>query len=162
MYSKNNRSRSQQAPIEIYIDGKGCQPDKSGSGFAWIAPKIGWRNVQWEDGLTNNQAEYRALLDAVRALPDKSRALIFTDSQLVAEQWSGRWSIKHSDLLELWEEIVRELKRRSSGIEVLWIPRARNFADALLKQAHVTNSRPSHRSQGGATQSTLRTNRKAT
>lgn len=55
-------------PIVIYVDGAGCRPDGRGSGFAWIQPSSGEQHIEQIDGLTNNQAEYRALISALVAL----------------------------------------------------------------------------------------------
>ena len=52
---------------------------------------------------TNNVAEYRGLIagleDAVKL--GATEADVFMDSKLVVEQMSGRWKVKHPDLIEL-------------------------------------------------------------
>jgi probable phosphoglycerate mutase len=56
------------------------------------------------------------------------------DSKLVIEQMSGRWKIKHPDMIQLGKQ-VQDLVR---GKEVTWqwIPREQNFrADALANKA---------------------------
>src|ERR1700739_1157538 len=52
---------------------------------------------------TNNVAEYRGLIagleDALKL--GASEAAVFLDSKLLVEQMSGRWKVKHPDLVEL-------------------------------------------------------------
>ena len=119
-------------PIEIYVDGRGERADGCGSGFAWKQPKTGRQEVIWEDHLTNNQAEYKALLLAIKALPASSTARILTDSQIVSEQFNGRYAVHDPTLDALLKEVAAEISGKSLHISVAWVPRAANLADKLL------------------------------
>ena len=57
---------------------------------------------------TNNVAEYRGLLDALEhAAANPSRNLEFrVDSKLLAEQASGRWRCRASNLLAMYERVL--------------------------------------------------------
>jgi ribonuclease H / adenosylcobalamin/alpha-ribazole phosphatase len=86
---------------------------------------------------TNNVAEYRALIagldDAVKL--GATEAAVFMDSKLVVEQMSGRWKVKHPDLIELHAQ-ARKLAARFERISYAWVPRARNsHADRLANEA---------------------------
>ncbi len=86
---------------------------------------------------TNNVAEYRGLIagldDAVKL--GATEAAVFLDSKLVVEQMSGRWKVKHPDLIELHAQ-ARKLALRFDRISYEWIPRARNsHADRLANEA---------------------------
>ena len=86
---------------------------------------------------TNNVAEYRGLIagldDAVKL--GATEAKVFMDSKLVVEQMSGRWKVKHPDLIELHGQ-ARTLAARFNRISYEWIPRARNsHADRLANEA---------------------------
>ncbi len=86
---------------------------------------------------TNNVAEYRGLIAGLTAAAelDADEVVVFMDSKLVVEQMSGRWRVKHPDLLELNREAV-QLARRFGSIEYGWIPRAQNsHADRLANEA---------------------------
>ena len=68
------------------------------------------------DRVTNNQAEYRTLIEALEDLRDRlgrssarSSVAIRGDSQLVVEQVNGRWKVKHPDLLPLHRHVVELL-----------------------------------------------------
>lgn len=86
---------------------------------------------------TNNVAEYRGLLagldDALRV--GATEAAVFLDSKLLVEQMSGRWKVKHPDLVELHGQ-ARKLAARFDRISYTWIPRDRNsYADRLANEA---------------------------
>jgi ribonuclease H / adenosylcobalamin/alpha-ribazole phosphatase len=86
---------------------------------------------------TNNVAEYRGLIagldDAVKL--GATEVAVFMDSKLVVEQMSGRWKVKHPDLVELHTQ-ARKLASRFDRISYEWIPRARNsHADRLANEA---------------------------
>jgi ribonuclease H / adenosylcobalamin/alpha-ribazole phosphatase len=86
---------------------------------------------------TNNVAEYRGLIagldDAVKL--GVTEAAVFMDSKLVVEQMSGRWKVKHPDLIELHAQ-AGKLASRLDKVSYTWVPRARNsHADRLANEA---------------------------
>ncbi|OBI83094.1 bifunctional RNase H/acid phosphatase [Mycobacterium sp. 1245805.9] len=86
---------------------------------------------------TNNVAEYRALIagldDALQL--GATEAEVFMDSKLVVEQMSGRWKVKHPDLIELHAQ-ARKLASRFDRVSYAWVPRAQNsHADRLANEA---------------------------
>ncbi|OMC48616.1 bifunctional RNase H/acid phosphatase [Mycobacterium sp. IS-1264] len=86
---------------------------------------------------TNNVAEYRALIAGLddAAKLGATEAAVFMDSKLVVEQMSGRWKVKHPDLIELHAQ-ARQLAARFGRISYTWVPRARNtHADRLANEA---------------------------
>ena len=86
---------------------------------------------------TNNVAEYRALIAGLddAAKLGATEAAVFMDSKLVVEQMSGRWKVKHPDLVELHAE-ARTLASRFARISYAWVPRERNsHADRLANEA---------------------------
>lgn len=83
-------------------------------------------------GLTNNQAEYRALIYALLNLPRGAEAKIFSDSQLVVRQFEGDWSINDQRLRRLLNRAREVISERELKITVTWIPRNQNLAGKLL------------------------------
>lgn len=86
---------------------------------------------------TNNVAEYRGLIAGLTAAAElgATEVVVFMDSKLVVEQMSGRWRVKHPDLLELNREAA-QLARQFGQIDYGWIPRAENsHADRLANEA---------------------------
>lgn len=97
----------------------------------------------WESGiflghyLTNNQAEYKALLLGL----GKARELgataiqVHMDSQLVVEQVNGRYKVKDPSLKERWDDVQRCLEYFSDW-QIIYVPRADNSkADRLVNKA---------------------------
>jgi ribonuclease HI len=85
---------------------------------------------------TNNQAEYRALIEGLRTVaawkPD--RLEVYLDSQLVVEQLNGRWRIKEKTLQELCRQ-AQELLRTFPSVVVQHVERAKNSgADGLANR----------------------------
>lgn len=86
---------------------------------------------------TNNVAEYHGLIAGLEAAADVGATEVAArlDSKLVVEQMSGRWRVKHPDLIPLREQAL-EVARAFDEITYAWIPRAENaHADALANAA---------------------------
>jgi probable phosphoglycerate mutase len=90
---------------------------------------------------TNNVAEYRGLIAGLRAAgelsdaPERTAVEARMDSKLVVEQMSGRWKVKHPDMIPLARE-ARELAAGLGSVKYTWVPRARNsHADRLANEA---------------------------
>lgn len=91
------------------------------------------------DMLTNNVAEYRALIGVLRYLPQVRHAgepvSIYSDSKLVVEQANGRWACKEPRLEPLRDE-ARSLLAGASDVTLTWVPREQNSdADRLCNRA---------------------------
>ena len=86
---------------------------------------------------TNNVAEYRGLIAGLgdAAKLGATEVAVYMDSKLVVEQMSGRWKVKHPDLIELNAQ-ARKLASRFDRVRYEWIPRERNtHADRLANEA---------------------------
>ncbi|MGA2647834.1 MAG: reverse transcriptase-like protein [Candidatus Sulfotelmatobacter sp.] len=118
----------------FYVDGAGADVHGKGSGFAWVRKDKEKQRVQWIDGLTNNEAEYWALIDVLRYLARGSHAVIFTDSQLVAYQFSGHYRAHKPQLQLLLSRVNTIICEKRLEIEVRWIPRESNEAGELLER----------------------------
>jgi probable phosphoglycerate mutase len=86
---------------------------------------------------TNNVAEYRGLIagldDALNLGAGEVQVLM--DSKLVVEQMSGRWRVKHPDLVGLHGQ-ARSLAAQFRRISFTWVPREQNaYADRLANEA---------------------------
>ncbi|WP_045823131.1 bifunctional RNase H/acid phosphatase [Williamsia herbipolensis] len=86
---------------------------------------------------TNNVAEYRGLIAGLDAARDirADEVRVRMDSKLVVEQMSGRWKVKHPDMIPLAAQ-ARDLVAEFSSVDFAWIPRAENsHADRLANEA---------------------------
>lgn len=95
---------------------------------------------------TNNQAEYEALLHALRAVElDRDTAIeILSDSQLMVRQLNGEYRVKHADLLPRYQE-ARGALARAASVRLEHVRREENArADELANRAidmHLEESR---------------------
>jgi ribonuclease HI len=93
---------------------------------------------------TNNVAEYRGLIAGLdeAARLGATEVEVLMDSKLVVEQMSGRWKVKHPDLVALHQE-AKALALRFERIGYAWIPRAENsHADRLANEAMDAAAKP--------------------
>ncbi|WP_328809597.1 bifunctional RNase H/acid phosphatase [Rhodococcus sp. NBC_00294] len=87
--------------------------------------------------VTNNVAEYRGLIAGLEAARElgASRVSVRMDSKLVVEQMSGRWKVKHPDMIPLRARAAA-VADTFDDVQYAWIPRAENsHADRLANQA---------------------------
>jgi len=115
-------------------------PGLSGAGAVVIDAASGniLREISEAVGIaTNNVAEYLALIFALESafeIDPAAEIVVRMDSKLVVEQMSGRWKIKHPDMLSLGARVQQLISGKS--VEFVWIPREQNvLADALANKA---------------------------
>lgn len=115
-------------------------PGISGAGAVVIDAESGQilREISVPVGIaTNNVAEYSALvfgLEAAFDLDPAAEIVVRMDSKLVVEQMSGRWKIKHPDMLALGIKVQKLIAGKDVSFN--WIPREQNtLADALANRA---------------------------
>jgi ribonuclease HI len=125
-------TRVTKKPVHIFTDGSGQRPDGKGSGIAWIQEDTGRRHVERIDGLTNNEAEYRAVISALEALDPTTEAEVFLDSQLVVCQHSGAWKLADPRLIELHSKVAAVIASKHLLVKLTWVPRNRNLAGKML------------------------------
>jgi ribonuclease HI len=132
--------------LSVFADGL-CEPRNPG-GFAcwaWVAFDNSGQEtannhgcIGSGQGMTNNLAEYHAVLEAFRfASKDLFHKPIqfFTDSQLVVNQVNGEWACNSPSLQPLCVEASEWLNRTDWTLG--WIPRAQNVrADQLTRIAY--------------------------
>lgn len=86
---------------------------------------------------TNNVAEYTAVVRALALAADlgATEVVMLLDSKLIVEQLAGRWRVKDSKLIPLWETARRSL-RGFDRWSATHVPRAQNtVADRLCNEA---------------------------
>ena len=118
--------------VRIFTDGSGQRLDGKGSGVAWYREDTHEKLVTRIDGLTNNQAEYKAILSALEHLSPGDLAQILTDSENTCCQLNGTRRVLEPQLSKLYEQIQAVLKRKRLRIEFVWVPRRENLAGKLL------------------------------
>jgi ribonuclease HI len=87
---------------------------------------------------TNNEAEYQALIDGLKAVADwkPDRLEIYLDSKLVVEQVNGSYRVKKPELLPLYNEVKHLLGGFADTPEIKHVERESNKgADKLANMA---------------------------
>lgn len=134
-----------QGPITFYGDGLTEPTNPGGWGcWGWVALDAAGTEIASAYGclgraptMTNNLAEYEALLQATRWALDQGLTGITLrgDSQLVVEQTAGRWACRAANLRPLCAELRTRV--RALGATIEWIPREQNTrADSLSRRAY--------------------------
>jgi len=103
--------------------------DEQGKLIASISQPIG--------RATNNQAEYRAIIAALKKAIELGveQVDIRSDSELVVKQINGRYRVKNATLKPLYQQ-VKQLQSRLKGFSITHIPRQQNKeADSLAGKA---------------------------
>ncbi len=99
--------------------------------------KVVWEAGEYLGEMSNNQAEYLALLTGLRKAQELQVAsvAVHMDSQLVVEQVNRRYKVKDEGMRQRWNE-VQALLDRFTEWTVDYVPRAMNKrADELVNQA---------------------------
>lgn len=130
----------------FYVDGL-CEPKNPGgvACYGWVGYWQGKRVREGKgvigegQGMTNNLAEYSALIAALEHLAAKGycgEVEFKGDSQLLINQMRGEWNINKQHLRELNQKAQR-LARQFSKVIYTWIPREQNEeADRLSRIAY--------------------------
>jgi ribonuclease HI len=124
----------------IYIDGASLgNPGQSGAGIVTFDEQGRelWRESAPLGTMTNNMAEYEALVRALRRARDMAAGTVFvyTDSLLVANQILGKYKVKN-DRLKGYALEVHGVVKSFDRFEIRHIPREENrLADKLAKSA---------------------------
>lgn len=124
----------------LYCDGASRgNPGPAGAGLVLYSPQgqIKANLGKYLGQTTNNVAEYQALilgLEKARRLGAK-RVQIFSDSELLVRQLTGRYQVKSPHLLPLWRLAQKELQNLEAHA-ISHIPRELNHqADSLARRA---------------------------
>ena len=128
----------------MYVDGASLgNPGSSGAGVVAFDEqgREVWRESTPLGTMTNNMAEYEALLRALaKARAERIEVVsVYTDSELVARQVVGTYRVKNERLKKYLHEVhgaVQAFKR----FDIKHIPREENrLADKLAKSAAAKN-----------------------
>lgn len=114
--------------LSIYVDGAGG-PD---SGFGYLVRETGESFYEKRPGITNNQAEYLAVLSALKRLaPTDDEVTIYSDSKNTVYQLNRKYAIKAAHLRDL-ARTAWPLMAQMPNLKISWIPRRENLAGMML------------------------------
>jgi ribonuclease HI len=113
----------------IYVDGGGG----ADSGYGYIVDGTGESKYIKEPGLTNNQAEYKAILRAVTDFEDEEDGiLIKSDSRNTVKQLQHEFAINKDSLRDLARQVWTTIGNMTCNVEFEWVPRKENKAGKML------------------------------
>ncbi|AKM81886.1 TPA: ribonuclease H [Candidatus Berkelbacteria bacterium] len=124
--------------LTVFTDGGSRgNPGHAGIGFLILPEtKIG----KYIGVATNNQAEYTAVLEALKYIvnnfAEELEIQFYLDSQLVVEQLNGNYKLKNEGLKPLFWEIRDLILRLGGKVFFQHVPREQNkVADKLVNEA---------------------------
>lgn len=110
---------------KIYTDG-------SGDGrMAWFNETTGESWSGRRSNVTNNEAEYLAIQNALESVKTKE-VEVLSDSKLVVSQLKREWHIKESRLRELFDKVHELIRDRKLKVTFTWVRREENKAGKYL------------------------------
>ncbi|XP_016177887.1 uncharacterized protein LOC107620202 [Arachis ipaensis] len=133
---------------KLHVD-KASNQTSGGAGIILESPTgvIYEQSVKFEFSVSNNQAEYEALLGGLILAREvgATRIEVCSDSQIVTSQVIGNYQARYS-LLQKYLERVKELSKQFEEVTVQHVPRERNTRVDLLSKLASTKPGTSNRS----------------
>ncbi len=114
--------------ISIYVDGSGG----TNSGFGYFVKETGESFYEKKSDLTNNQAEYLAIIAALNKYSETNEDVtIYSDSKNTVNQLNHEFAINNEELRKLARE-AWEIIGKFSKLSIIWVPRKENLAGKML------------------------------
>jgi ribonuclease HI len=114
--------------ISIYVDGAGGL----NSGYGYYVKETGESFYEKKPSITNNQAEYLAIIAALKKFVESDDdVIIFSDSKNTVSQLNHEFAINNEQLKELARE-AWPIIAKYSKLKITWIPREENLAGKML------------------------------
>jgi ribonuclease HI len=129
---RRNARAAPDADYTVVFDGGSLgNPGRGYGSYEIVGPggSVAARRLEFGNDVTNNQAEFRALIGGLedllaRAGPDAHSLSIAVrgDSQLVIRGLTGEWRVKHPGLQPLHRQ-ASDLLRQFGNVDLAWHPR---------------------------------------
>lgn len=114
--------------ISIYVDGAGGED----SGYGYFVKETGESFYEKKPNITNNQAEYLAILVALKKFVNSDdEIIIYSDSKNTVNQLNHQYAINNEQLKKLAREAWLIIAK-FSNLKIKWIPRSENLAGKML------------------------------
>jgi ribonuclease HI len=114
--------------ISIFVDGSGG----SNGGFGFFVKETGESFYEKKPEITNNQAEYLAIISALKKFVDSDdEVIIYSDSKNTVNQLNHEFAINNEKLRDLARESW-VIIGKFSNLSIVWIPRKENLAGKML------------------------------
>ena len=114
--------------VSVYVDGAGGEKPS----YGFFVKETGESFYEEKLGITNNQAEYYAIISALKKFQDSSEEIIiFSDSKNTVNQLNHEFAINNEQLRILAQEswlLIAQIPE----LKIKWIPRKENLAGKML------------------------------
>ena len=112
----------------VYVDGSGG----SNSGYGYFVKDTGESHYENKSDLTNNQAEYLAIISALKKFEGTNdQIIIYSDSKNTVNQLNHEFAINNEQLRTLARE-AWQLMAKFTNLQIKWVPREENLAGKML------------------------------
>ena len=114
--------------FSIYVDGSGG----SDPGYGFFIKETGESFYEKKPNITNNQAEYLAIIAALKKFQGSNdEIIIYSDSKNTVSQLNHEFAINNEQLRDLARE-AWTLLAKFSKLKLTWVPRSENLAGKML------------------------------
>jgi len=114
--------------VSVYVDGSGGP----NSGYGYFVKETGESFYEKKPELTNNQAEYLAIISALnKFVNSKEDITIFSDSKNTVNQLNHEFAINNEQLRNFARD-AWGIIGKFSNLSIVWIPRKENLAGKML------------------------------
>ncbi|MCS5529020.1 MAG: reverse transcriptase-like protein [Nitrosopumilus sp.] len=114
--------------ISIFVDGSGGP----NGGYGFFVKETGESFYEKKPEITNNQAEYMAIISALKKFVDSdNEIIIYSDSKNTVNQLNHEFAINNEKLRNLARESW-VIIGKFSNLSIVWIPRKENLAGKML------------------------------
>lgn len=114
--------------LSVYVDGSGGE----NAGYGYFVKETGESFYEKKQNITNNQAEYLAIISALEKLGQQSDQLtIYSDSKNTISQLNHEFAINNEQLRELARK-AWTLLAKLPNVKLVWVPRSQNLAGKML------------------------------
>ncbi len=114
--------------ISVYVDGAGG----TNSGYGYYIKETGESFYEKKSDITNNQAEYMAIIVALEKFEGTDdEVIIYSDSKNTVSQLNHEFAINNEHLKQLARE-AWPIIAKYSNLKITWVPRNENLAGKML------------------------------
>ncbi len=114
--------------ISVYVDGSGGE----NSGYGYFVKETGESFYEKKHNITNNQAEYMAIISALKKFVNSNEVIIiYSDSKNTVSQLNHEFAINNEQLRVLAQE-AWNIIGKFSNLTLTWVPRKENLAGKML------------------------------
>ena len=113
--------------LSIFVDGSGGP----NGGYGFFVKETGESFYEKKPDITNNQAEYLAVISALKFADANDEIIIYSDSKNTVSQLNHEFAINNEQLRDLAREAWNMIGK-FSNLTITWIPRKENLAGKML------------------------------